>query len=71
MLYKFNEYYNLLLNKLHLKYTNSEIFVELSYFFTDNIFNMYKLLDKNSATIIIKELMQKGYLKNLQNVNFL
>jgi len=67
----FNSYYNLLLNDLGFKYTKSELFVELSFYFTDNVFNMYKLLDKKSATIIIKELMQKGYLKHLDNINFL
>ena len=67
----FNEYYNLLLKELGFRYTKSEIFVELSYYFTDNIFNMFKLLDKRPATIIIKELTQKGYLKNLTGVKFL
>lgn len=67
----FNSYYTLLVNSLCFKYTKSEVFVELSFYFTDNIFNMYKLLDKKSATIIIKELIQKGYLKNLENINFL
>lgn len=67
----FNGYYNLLLENLEFKYTKSEMFVELSFYFTDNIFNMYKLLDKEPATIIIKELINKGYLKELQNINFL
>jgi hypothetical protein len=67
----FNNYYNLLLKELGFRYTKSEIFVELSYYFTDNIFNMFKLLDKRPATIIIKELNQKGYLKNLDGINFL
>lgn len=67
----FNEYYVLLLKDLGFRYTRSEIFVELSYYFTDNIFNMFKLLDKKAATIIIKELLQKGYLKNLEGINFL
>lgn len=67
----FNNYYNLLLKELGLRYTKSEIFVELSFYFTDNIFNMFKLLDKRPATIIIKELIQKGYLKNLEGINFL
>jgi len=67
----FNEYYSLLLKELGFRYTRSEIFVELSYYFTDNIFNMFKLLDKKPATIIIKELLQKGYLKNLDGINFL
>jgi len=67
----FNSYYNLLLKDLGFKYTKSELFVELSFYFTDNIFNMYKLLDKKSATVIIKELINKGYLRNLENINFL
>lgn len=67
----FNNYYNLLLKELGFRYTKSEIFVELSYYFTDNIFNMFKLLDKRPATIIIKELTQKGYLKNINGIDFL
>jgi len=67
----FNKYYNLLLKELGFRYTKSEIFVELSYYFTDNIFNMFKLLDKRPATIIIKELTQKGYLTDLDGINFL
>ena len=67
----FNNYYNLLIKELGYKYTKSEIFVELSYYFTDNIFNMFKLLDKKPANAIIKELIQKGYLKNISGINFL
>lgn len=67
----FNNYYNLIIKELGFKYTKSELFVELSFYFTDNVFNMYKLLDKSAATIIIKELMNKGYLKHLNNINFL
>lgn len=66
----FNEYYNLLLVDLGFRYTKSEIFVELSYYFTDNIFNMFKLLDKVPATIILKELRKKGFLKNLDGLDF-
>lgn len=67
----FNNYYNLLIRELGFRYTKSEIFVELSYYFTDNIFNMFKLLDKKPANAIIKELMQKGYLRNISGINFL
>lgn len=67
----FNYYYDLLSNELGFRYTKSELFVELSYYFTDNIFNMFKLLDKNPASIIIKELMQKGHLKNIKGIEFL
>ena len=59
----------MLLYNIDKQYTQSEIFVELSYYFTDNIFNMYKLLDKKYATSIIKELREKGFLNNL-DINF-
>ena len=61
----FNSYYQMLLTNLKYKYTKSEIFVTLSYYFTDNIFNMFKLLDKKHATIIIMELKNKGYLEDI------
>lgn len=67
----FNDYYRMLLDKLGRKYSKSEVFVELSYYFTDNIFNMFKLLDKEYATQIIYELKQSGYLNNLNNINFI
>ena len=67
----FNDYYRMLLDNIGKEYTKSEIFVELSYYFTDNIFNMFKLLDKEYATQIIVELKQSGYLNNLNNINFI
>lgn len=67
----FNDYYKMLLDNIGKEYTKSEIFVELSYYFTDNIFNMFKLLDKEYATQIIVELKQSGYLTNLNNINFI
>lgn len=67
----FNEYYELCLKQLKYKYTKSEIFVELSHYFTDNIFNMFKLLNKKNATGIILELKNKGYLRDIGNINFI
>lgn len=67
----FNEYYRMLIDNIGKDYTKSEIFVELSYYFTDNIFNMFKLLDKEYATQIIVELKKSGYLSNLNNINFI
>jgi len=68
---KFNNYYKMCLDDLNTKYTKSEIFVNLSYYFTDNIFNMYKLLNKKNASGIIYELKEKGYLKDISNINFI
>jgi hypothetical protein len=53
----FNNYYSLL--KSHLKdesFTNVELFNELSVYFSDNLFNMFKLLDNKWRNIIINEL---------------
>jgi hypothetical protein len=53
----FNSYYNLL--KVHLdeeSFTNVELFNELAVYFSDNLFNMFKLLDNKWRNIIINEL---------------
>jgi hypothetical protein len=53
----FNQYYYLL--KTHLKkenFTNIELFNELSVYFSDNLFNMFKLLDNKWRNLIINEL---------------
>lgn len=53
----FNEYFNLL--KRHLEeesFTNIELFNELAVYFSDNLFNMFKLLDNKWRNLIISEL---------------
>lgn len=53
----FNHYYHLL--KINLKnesFTNTELFNELSVYFSDNLFNMFKLLDNKWRNLIILEL---------------
>jgi hypothetical protein len=53
----FNCYYNLL--KVHLdeeSFTNVELFNELAVYFSDNLFNMFKLLDNKWRNMIINEL---------------
>ena len=67
----FNEYYDMCVEDLITKYNKSEIFVELSYYFTDSIFNMFKLLNKKNASGIILELREKGYLNSIGNINFI
>ena len=55
----FNSYYELL--KINLKsesFTNIELFNELSVYFSDNIFNMFKLLDNKWRNDIIQELQE-------------
>jgi hypothetical protein len=55
----FNSYYSLLHEKLKPdSFTNVEIFNELSFYFSDNLFNMFKLLDNKWRNLIIDELQQ-------------
>lgn len=66
----FNEYFSLL--KMHLSdesFTNVELFNELSVYFSDNLFNMFKLLDNNWRNLIISELQSHiGKNKNSKEV---
>jgi len=53
----FNNYYELLKNNLvEESFTNIELFNELSVYFSDNLFNMFKLLDNKWRNLIIIEL---------------
>lgn len=66
----FNNYYLLL--KTHLKeesFTNVELFNELAVYFSDNLFNMFKLLDKKWRNLIICELQDHiGKNKNSKEI---
>ncbi len=53
----FNTYYDILKeNLIEENFTNIELFNELAFYFSDNLFNMFKLLDKKWRNIIISEL---------------
>jgi hypothetical protein len=53
----FNNYYQLLRTQLKDEsFTNVELFNELSVYFSDNLFNMFKLLDNKCRNLIISEL---------------
>lgn len=53
----FNNYYMLLtIELIDDRFTNVELFNELSVYFSDNLFNMFKLLDNKWRNLIILEL---------------
>ncbi len=55
----FNHYYSLLKNHLQEEsFTNVELFNELAVYFSDNLFNMFKLLENRWRNMIIKELQE-------------
>ena len=55
----FNHFYYLLKTNLQEEsFTNVELFNELSVYFSDNLFNMFKLLDNKWRNMIISELQE-------------
>ncbi len=65
----FNNYYHLLMTELEdERFSNVELFNELAVYFSDNLFNMFKLLDNKWRTQIIDEL-QDHIGKNTNNMD--
>ncbi len=66
----FNQYYSLLKRDLKDEsFTNIELFNELAVYFSDNLFNMFKLLDNNWRNLIINELQDHiGKNKNSKEI---
>lgn len=66
----FNNYYTLLKNNLKDEsFTNIELFNELAIYFSDNLFNMFKLLDNKWRNLIINELQDHvGKNKNSKEI---
>jgi hypothetical protein len=66
----FNTYYSLLKENLKDEsFTNIELFNELAVYFSDNLFNMFKLLDNNWRNLIINELQEHiGKNKNSKDI---
>ncbi len=71
----FNKYYSVIVSRLDMgSYSYSEVFIEFAYYFSDNIENMFKLLDKKWGGKIAQELARKGNIrgvKNLDDIDFL
>lgn len=70
----FNNYYDLLRENLKGEsFTNIELFNELAVYFSDNLYNMFKLLDKKWRNQIINELQdhigKSGSSKEIMNRN--
>lgn len=70
----FNHFYFLLKTNLQDdNFTNIEIFNELAVYFSDNLFNMFKLLDNKWRNMIITELQEhigkQSYSKDVMNRN--
>ncbi|MFV2014336.1 MAG: hypothetical protein ACC656_02820 [Candidatus Heimdallarchaeota archaeon] len=68
----FNRYYNMLIANLDMRiFSHSEVFIELSYYFSENEYNMFKLLDQQWGTKIVKELSTKYNVNKIDGVDFI
>jgi len=68
----FNAYFALLMKELApFGYTNTEIFIELSGYFSPNVWNMFLLLDKRYGNLIVKELAEKRGMKDIDKMDFI
>lgn len=70
----FNHFYFLLKTNLQDEnFTNIELFNELAVYFSDNLFNMFKLLDNKWRNMVISELQEhigkQNYSKEVRNRN--
>lgn len=65
----FNSHYARIIEFLDTSmYSYSEIFIEFSFYFSDNIENMFKLLDKKYGQLIANELARKGNIKGAKRL---
>jgi len=68
----FNLYYEMLMENLDMSiYSHSEVFIELSYYFSENELNMFKLLDQKWGTKIVKELSTKYNISKIDGIEFI
>lgn len=68
----FNRYFQIVIDELQGEgFSMTELFAELAVYFSENLFNMYKLLDKKYGELILQELKDKRDLSFLDDMDFL
>ena len=68
----FNEYFKIIVDNLHSEgFSLAELFVELAYYFSENLFNMFKLLDAKYGEKIMEELTEKKNMDFLDDLEFM
>lgn len=67
----FNRYFETIVISMDMRdFSHAEIFLELSWYFSENIFSMFKLLDPKWGAIIVRELSEKYNIKKIDGINF-
>jgi len=67
----FNRYFEIITNNMDMRdYSHAEIFIELSWYFSENVFSMFKLLEPKWGAVIVRELSQKYNIKKIDGIDF-
>ena len=67
----FNRYFEIIVNNMDMRdYSHAEIFLELSWYFSENIFSMFKILEPKWGAVIVRELSQKYNIKKIDGIDF-
>lgn len=67
----FNRYFEIIVNNMDMRdYSHAEIFLELSWYFSENTFSMFKLLEPKWGAVIVRELSQKYNIKKIDGIDF-
>lgn len=68
----FNRYYKMVITELRGEgFSKPAIFVELAHYFSDNLYNMFRLLDADSGAEILRDLRANSNMRPLDNIDFL
>lgn len=69
--YDLNNYFKICITDLsNFGFTYSEIFIELSLYFSDNIWSVFEILNTEYKEIIIKELADKKGISSINKIDF-
>lgn len=67
----FNRYFEIITSNMDMRdFSHAEIFLELSWYFSENIFSMFKLLEPKWGAVIVRELSHKYNIKKIDGIDF-
>jgi hypothetical protein len=68
----FNRYFETIAISMDNRdYSHAEIFIELSWYFSENVFSMFKLLEPKWGAIIVRELSEKYNIQKIDGFEFI
>jgi len=66
-----NRYFEIIVGNMDMRdYSHAEIFLELSWYLSENIFSMFKILEPKWGAVIVRELSQKYNIKKIDGIDF-